>query len=263
VAAATPLQLCYDRVIPEEYAPARTALERAMAEGNVLSAAQTPQIDASTVASPAFLAVVVMKMWENGRELKCRFLDGSATQRRRVEEKAHLWEKHANIKFKFVRSGTAEIRISFRADPGSWSALGTDALIERYFPRYQPTMNFGWLDDDTVDEEYERVVVHEFGHALGCIHEHQNPQASLKWNTREVYRVFSGPPNYWTKEQIDHNVLARYKRTQTNSSRYDGDSIMLYEFPDRLFTDGKGTKRNMRLSRTDKSFIKSVYPGRR
>ncbi len=27
-------------------------------------------------------------------------------------------------------------------------------------------MNFGWLEDDTDDEEYRRVVLHEFGHAL-------------------------------------------------------------------------------------------------
>lgn len=33
-------------------------------------------------------------------------------------------------------------------------------------------MHFGWLRDDTDDVEWRRVVVHEFGHALGAIHEH-------------------------------------------------------------------------------------------
>jgi hypothetical protein len=199
-------------------------------------------------------------MWENGITLKCRFLDGSTKQRKRVEEKAHMWEDHASIAFKFVRSGDAQVRISFSADTGSWSALGTDALIERYFPRYQPTMNYGWLEDDSSDDEYERVVVHEFGHALGCIHEHQNPKAQLKWNRAEVFRVFSGPPNFWDRATIEHNVLERYDKESTNASRFDGDSIMLYEFPGSLFTDGKGTRSNRRLSTQDKSFIGKMYP---
>jgi len=43
-------------------------------------------------------------------------------------------------------------------------------------------MNYGWLRDDTQDEEYSRVVLHEFGHALGCIHEHQQPKFGRVWD---------------------------------------------------------------------------------
>lgn len=253
------LQLCFDRVVPTEFAPGRAALERAMAMSDM-----TPviEIDAGEADPAVKLAVPFLKMWENGSTLRCRFLDGSATQKRRVEEKAHQWERYANITLKFVRNAPAQIRISFQADTGSWSALGTDALIERYFPSYQPTMNFGWLKDDTNDDEYNRVVVHEFGHAIGAIHEHSSPSAKLNWNTAEVYRRFSGPPNFWSKADIDHNVLGRYNASQTNASKFDKDSIMLYEFPAALFTDGKGTPRNMKLSAGDKSFIKKIYPGR-
>jgi hypothetical protein len=215
-------------------------------------------------AGPALrMAIPVLKKWPNGTEVKCRFLDGSQTQRKRVEAKAHDWEQYANVKFKFVPTGSAEVRISFSADPGSWSALGTDALNTTYFPLHEPTMNYGWLEDDTEEVEYGRVVWHEFGHALAAIHEHQQPAARLEWNVDEVYRVFSGPPNYWSRQDIDHNVLGRYSKEHMNWSAFDKASIMLYHFPGSLFLSGTGTPMNTELSKKDKQFIAKMYPGAR
>jgi hypothetical protein len=34
--------------------------------------------------------------------------------------------------------------------------VGTDCLVASYFPEHQPTMNFGWLKDDTAEREYQR-----------------------------------------------------------------------------------------------------------
>jgi len=252
---------CFDRIIPEEYHPARAAAERVTLE-HAQSMARTiaPLMAGPGVIHPARMALMAIKKWENAKELRCRFLDGSAKQQSHVIAKARIWEQYANISFKFVKTGDAEIRISFSADPGSWSAIGNDCLVERYFPKYQPTMNFGWLRDNTEDQEYERVVVHEFGHALGCIHEHQSPTEKLKWNTAAVYRTFSGPPNYWSKTDIDHNILQKYSRKGMLYTQFDLKSIMLYQFDGSLFTDGKGTPLNTQLSDTDKTMIAHMYP---
>ena len=51
-------------------------------------------------------------------------------------------------------------------------------------------MNYGWLEPDTELREYQRVVRHEFGHALGMIHEHQNPAAAGE--TLEIYGLGLG-----------------------------------------------------------------------
>lgn len=205
-------------------------------------------------------AIMMAKKWPvDRRVINCRFLDGDNIQRKKVEEKAHIWEQHANVQFKFGARIDADIRISFSL-PGSWSALGTDALLHWYYPKYQPTMNFGWLKSSTPDKIYEQVVLHEFGHALGLIHEHQNPNAKPNWNVFAVYRFFSGYPNYWSKQQIDQNIFRRYSPRGIDSTNYDPDSIMLYMFPGFLFMDGKGTKTNFTLSQHDKDFISKHYP---
>jgi hypothetical protein len=261
--AMADLRICVPRIIPIEYRPETMA--RALSENpaNRIAMPAAAERALSSAGGPGLrLGIYVTKKWQYGRVLKCRFLDGSARQRRQVEAKARLWEPHCNIRFRFGTFSDAEIRISFRADPGSWSAVGTDALVEQWFPRYQPTMNFGWLRDDTADEEVERVVVHEFGHALGAVHEHQQPRARLRWNKELVYRYFQGPPNYWSKEDVDHNVFQRYSRTEVNATRFDPYSIMLYVFPGEFFVNGKATNNNTKLSAGDKAFIAKMYPKR-
>jgi hypothetical protein len=207
------------------------------------------------------MALVNSKKWPAGSTIRCRFLDGSPKVRRKVEAIAHKWEQHANLKLKFVKSGPAEIRISFFADNGSWSAVGRDALNKMYFPSHQPTMNYGWLRENTDNEEYERVVLHEFGHALACVHEHQSPTFDRVWNKDAVLRYFQGPPNYWSIEDIEHNVLSKYSPKGVSTTQYDPKSIMLYSFDGALFSDGLGpTNSNKAISSYDVKLIKSMYP---
>ena len=122
-------------------------------------------------------------------------------------------------------------------------------------------MNYGWLRDDTEDEEYQRVVLHEFGHALGCIHEHQQPKFNRKWNEAAVMKYFSGPPNFWSEDDIRSNVLDKYSSKGIASTVFDSKSIMLYDFDAKLFSDGLGrTNSNKALSVKDKAMIKQMYP---
>lgn len=208
----------------------------------------------------AKMAVLTGKRWQNARELTVRFLDGSTTQKKKTHEHANVWSQLANVRFRFINKGTANIRISFVADTGSWSAVGTDCLVRSEFPVKEPTMNFGWLRDDTDDVEYRRVVLHEFGHALGAIHEHQNPEGGIEWNLPAVYAYFSGPPNNWSKDEIDFNVVQKYSVDQLNATTFDPESIMLYEFPAKLLKSGTPTRNNTDLSDQDKRFIASLYP---
>jgi hypothetical protein len=244
--------------VPDELDPERS-VRRTLREFMAESAGH--RLNAEEMDHVSRMAVVNSKKWSSGATLRCRFLDGSAKMRKRVEKVAHQWEQYAKVTFKFVTAGPAEVRVSFYADSGSWSAVGRDALNERYFPAFQPTMNYGWLRDNTDDGEYSRVVLHEFGHALGCIHEHQSPKFNRVWDRQAVLKYFQGPPNYWSPAEIEHNVLSKYSPQGISATQYDPQSIMLYAFDGALFADGLGpTNSNTKLSQADITWIKSMYP---
>src|SRR5438445_521773 len=71
------------------------------------------------------------------------------------------------------------------------------------------TMHYGWLDRATPEVEYRRTVLHEFGHALGAIHEHQSPGGEIKWNKDVVYAwcASNNPP--WNPKDCDENIINR------------------------------------------------------
>ncbi|WP_235676403.1 M12 family metallopeptidase [Bacillus mycoides] len=244
------IKICIDRILPQDMH--EEARENAIAENT-----ENNIIGLRNADLPEEIAVLTGKKWGKGRTLRVRFLDGVPDVQKRVEHYAHEWEKYANIKFIFGNDPDAEIRISFKHDHGSWSYIGTDCLS---IPKTEPTMNFGWLKSDTPDDEYSRVVLHEFGHALGCIHEHQNPAAKIPWDKEAVYRVFMGPPNNWTKEQIDQNLFKRYSKTETNFTQFDKNSIMLYAIPNTLTIGDFEVGSNRVLSNMDKEFMKNIYP---
>ena len=109
----------------------------------------------------------------------------------------------------------------------------------------------------------KRVVLHEFGHALGCIHEHQSPKFDRKWDTAKVIQYFAGSPNFWDSDGIKQNVLQKYSPQGINATEFDPDSIMLYMFDGNLFSDGLGgTNDNRALSKKDIAFIKTIIRSR-
>jgi hypothetical protein len=205
-------------------------------------------------------ALVKKNKWDKGATINVAFLDGDPSVRQRIKDVVKSWTTPdtATLRFVFVNDpDKADVRISFKYS-GSWSTIGTSC---RSVPHNHPSMNYGWLTPTSSDQELRRVVLHEFGHALGLIHEHQNPGTAIPWNKPNVYRDLSGPPNNWDKATIDHNMFEAYSKTETNYTAVDPTSIMMYPIPASWVMDAKfAAALNTDLSSTDKTFIKNQYP---
>lgn len=202
-------------------------------------------------------AVEKMKLWENGRRLRVGFLDGIAEVQDKVAAIAREWEAVANISLQFVSAGACEIRVSFAEQGFSWSTVGTDALT---VPSTKPTMNYGWFEPDTPLREYQRVVRHEFGHALGMIHEHQNPAAlgQIPWDKPKVYTYYA--QQGWSEADVDSNIFEVYSEDSTNHTAFDPTSIMEYAVPDSLTIGSYSIGWNTEFSAADVDFMRRQYP---
>lgn len=201
------------------------------------------------------IAFIFSKLWRPGRTLRIAFIgDTDPIVRKKIEKYAKKWLEFVNLKFQFVEGSRGDIRIA-TADDGSWSYIGTDAKL---IPADEPTMNYGWLMPDTESEEYSRVVLHEFGHALGAIHEHMHPDAGIPWDKPKVYAYYA-QTNGWSKEDVDNNIFAKYDRNQLNMSKYDKKSIMHYAVPNKLTIGNFQVGWNTVLSENDKKFARMNY----
>ncbi len=236
-------KVCIDRVLTRDLTRRKRML-------------QAPRDHGLLVQMPSRLAIIGIKRWDNGRTLAVSFLDGEPEVHERVQQHALVWTEHANLGLEFGDFDDADIRISF-LEPGSWSFIGTDA---KAIDPPDPTMNLGWLDPETADDEYRRVVLHEFGHALGAVHEHSSPAGGINWNKEAVYDFYERPPNQWSREEIDLNLFTMYDEEVTQHTAFDRDSIMLYPVPAEFTTDGFEVGWNRDLSEKDKSFMATTYP---
>jgi len=194
--------------------------------------------------------------WKDRKVLRVRFLDGSEFLMAKVRYYAQFWSDYANIRFEFKETGLSDIRVSFNPDGSSWSYIGNSA---KGVDESEPTMNFGWFNESTTAVEFRRTILHEFGHALGLIHEHQSPGATINWNKPVVYKYY-WEHFRWNQSLVDSAIFAKYSKARTQYTAYDPTSIMHYPIPAEFTTDGTSVGWNTKLSKMDIDFIKNKYP---
>lgn len=241
---AEPIRVCTDRVLGAEARRNASLAER-----------RAPRLARDVER----LALPVKKKWANGRTLRVAFLDGEAELRERVTAVAAQWVAGTSLTFDFEGpTAEADLRVGF-ALPGSWSYVGTDALTA---PPEEATIGLGWLDPSSSDDVLTQTVLHEFGHALGAVHEHQSPDGGIPWDREAVLAFYAGPPNRWTEAEVEANIFAKYEAELTQFSAFDRDSIMLYAVAEELTAGQYAVDWNRTVSPVDRDWIAIAYPPR-
>ncbi|MGE0240474.1 MAG: hypothetical protein AB7S59_17280, partial [Parvibaculaceae bacterium] len=133
----------------------------------------------------------------------------------------------------------------------------------------EASLNLGGFMNVAPDQlsDYEiGTIRHEFGHALGIEHEHQNPKGGCdkEYNWQLIYQYLEGPPNNWTKETIDWN-LRQASGEDLQLTKFDKTSVMLYQFPADFYKKGAKSKcfvpePNSQISSGDRALIAAMYP---
>jgi len=230
--------------------------------------------------------------WEPGTVLLVKFLPGgSKTLRDKIMLNAREWEKYANVRFSFQPDNVAyaHIRIKLTRGTGHNSTVGTEANFrsqseqtinfdtlffadaDYYAAQLKnrgvlPPYNLGQLISEMKRDpnhwnlpELRRVTMHEFGHALGLLHEQSYPD-KINWKKTDSIYNFYRETQGWTRQQVEFNVFDVGNQFYTNGTKYDAKSIMHYAINSWETTDGYTVKNNFELSTGDKTLIAALYP---
>jgi hypothetical protein len=243
--------------------------------------------------------IQVSQVWTRREQpITAAFLGGSTELRTQIVATVQAWSESSGVAFDFGPAGSlrewsrqdqtykAEVRISFD-EVGYWSFVGAESVDPSLTASNQPSMNFQQFDKG-LPPDWQGVVLHEFGHALGFQHEHQSPNAhcdsEFRWEDDAkyvkqtniygsyvpdssgrrpgIYTVLGGPPNNWSRSQIDFNLKSLPATIDLRFSAFDPRSVMMYSFQSWMFVDANSAcqiQENVQLSDEDKRAAAASY----
>jgi len=194
-------------------------------------------------------------IWTPGMTVRVRFIDGNAASRTFVMEVAQEWIDGLKLGLATSSDTDAEVRVTFSGH-GVWSKVGKSA---QSVPYAEPTMGLAGLLQTNEVGLRRAYVLHEFGHALGALHEHQRPDAPLTWKRDVVYAHYLQSYG-WSHTQVDEQVILPFQHQSVASSpQFDRMSVMMYPVQKDFTNEQFVQPWNSQLTSWDRSVMASLY----
>ncbi|MNJ37472.1 Astacin (Peptidase family M12A) [compost metagenome] len=192
------------------------------------------------------------KFWKPGRTLRISFVHRPKDWLKdAIFTTACKWLPYVNLNFELVENKTEDAEIKILAyGQENYSLIGTDALTCSGFSMA--------LGVDRTSEKFEQIVLHEFGHALGLLHEHQHPDADIPWDIPKVYAYYAAMGA--EEAMVNEMVLKKLEDDSLRKLPYDRHSIMHYPISNELTLGDWEIGHNAEISEKDKAFMRMVYP---
>ena len=250
----------------------------------------------------------ITKRWPNASDhpITVAFLGGDDKLRQQIASTVTEWSSYGNLRFDFTDPATgrfrewtrsdqvfsADVRVAFDGIDGGgyWSLIGVDSSDPTLIGPGEASLELQGFAS-ALPADWQGTVRHEFGHALGLMHEHEVPvggcDQDFKWeddpgyiptqdsygqyindiqgHSPGIYTLLAGAPNYWPKQKVDDNMrqLAA-DSTNYDYSSFDNKSIMKYYFDPKFFRNGTQahcySDENVAISDQDKVGIAKWYP---
>ncbi|HZW29920.1 MAG TPA: M12 family metallopeptidase [Isosphaeraceae bacterium] len=186
------------------------------------------------------------RAWAIGQPLIIKFLNGQNDPwiqqvHQRVRELAPTWCDYANLSMQFVNDGPCHLTVNFQPFVDQFGQhsyglfnclLGRDCYtfksqVQSMNLLFTPAMQ-QWPADFR-DAEFHRLILHEFGHALGMIHEHQRPDRPIVW-MQSLYSVARDKWG-WDEKTVNQQIVSKQQAGNYAGTVFDEKSIMMYEYP--------------------------------
>lgn len=219
---------------------------------------------------------ISLKRWRPGDTVRVCFASGTVQTHQRVAAIAQQWNAvGANVRLDFGAlnrpnvcslNQSYDVRVSFKSGQGDWSLIARESITPTIVSRTAPSMNLEILRDRPLGGgEFAAIVLHEFGHALGLLHEHQNPLSPCanEFNMPLLFATFGAAPYNLSRQEIIFNVAGTNHFTDTfAATRFDPQSIMIYSLPENFYLRGRFSPcfaQNYTLSIKDKESLRLAY----
>lgn len=192
--------------------------------------------------------------WRSPR-IRIAFLDGDAASRALVMTVAKEWLPGLKLSFTESTDTTGDVRITFTGN-GVWSKIGQTADT---VPDGEPTMGLAGVLQSRNADVRRAYILHEFGHALGALHEHQRHDAPLTWKTDAVYAYYARMYG-WSEAQVDKEVILPLQESSTIASpQFDRFSVMMYPILEGFTKEGFVQPWNSKITEVDRRTMAEFY----
>ena len=147
-------------------------------------------------------------LWKSEDKLIIAFVNGTNFEKEYFKSLTSEWLSLINLNVVFQDSlKNSVVRIKFNNSGIARSFLGRQAVLA---PLNEPTLSLPRYVDSS---KFRRNVLHEFGHVLGLVHEHQSPLNEIPWKKNFLYAKLI--LNGLSKRTIDKNFFSNNSLNKT------------------------------------------------